>query len=279
MSDSKASKAQNLARIRDNQRRSRARRKEYLHELETKLRSYEQMGIEASTEIQSAARRVLDENRKLRTLLHERGVSDTEIVIALGGPADRPYEHISAVSSLSAMLDRRNTCTIPSIPSCTSSPVSTHSSVVGFSPHAPTVPRVAIPVPRSAALHSNHISSPHTSVSGMDSPTSFHGGTFYRPPMTPASDVKTEDVQPYVPYDQVCTNSWTYQDDTQYITDPVSYYNSSYFDAANIIRTMRPESGAEYESELGRSFPRQDFCTNNPAMYNVLHRYAGPQSA
>ncbi|KAK1918847.1 hypothetical protein P3342_010318 [Pyrenophora teres f. teres] len=64
-------KAQNLARIRDNQRRSRARRKEYLQELEAKLRSYEQIGIEASSEIQSAARRVLDENKKLRALLHE----------------------------------------------------------------------------------------------------------------------------------------------------------------------------------------------------------------
>ena len=66
----------NLARIRDNQRRSRARRKEYLQELEARLRQCELQGIEASAEIQLAARRVADENRKLRILLGQHGVGD-----------------------------------------------------------------------------------------------------------------------------------------------------------------------------------------------------------
>ncbi|KAF2432585.1 hypothetical protein EJ08DRAFT_585201, partial [Tothia fuscella] len=65
----------NLARIRDNQRRSRARRKEYLQELETKYRQCEQIGVEASSEMQVAARKVLEENRKLRTLLKSKGMS------------------------------------------------------------------------------------------------------------------------------------------------------------------------------------------------------------
>ncbi|KKY25763.1 hypothetical protein UCDDS831_g01856 [Diplodia seriata] len=69
----------NLARIRDNQRRSRARRKEYLQELESKYRSCEQMGVQASAEIQAAAKRVLDENRRLRALLRHMGVSDADI--------------------------------------------------------------------------------------------------------------------------------------------------------------------------------------------------------
>ena len=68
-----------LARIRNNQRRSRARRKEYLGELEKKCRLYDQMGIEATTEMQQAARKVLDENKKLRILLNQKGVSDKEI--------------------------------------------------------------------------------------------------------------------------------------------------------------------------------------------------------
>ncbi|KAF1817137.1 hypothetical protein P152DRAFT_382253, partial [Eremomyces bilateralis CBS 781.70] len=63
------------ARIRDNQRRSRARRKEYLQELEEKYRHCEQMGVEASAEIQAAARKVLDENKKLRAILQQRGLS------------------------------------------------------------------------------------------------------------------------------------------------------------------------------------------------------------
>lgn len=69
----------NLARIRDNQRRSRARRKEYLQELEARLRQCELQGIEASAEIQLAARRVADENKKLRMLLNQNGVDDDNI--------------------------------------------------------------------------------------------------------------------------------------------------------------------------------------------------------
>jgi hypothetical protein len=69
----------NLARIRDNQRRSRARRKEYLQELEAKLRQCELQGIEASAEIQIAARRVADENKKLRGLLIQNGIGDESI--------------------------------------------------------------------------------------------------------------------------------------------------------------------------------------------------------
>jgi hypothetical protein len=73
----------NLARIRDNQRRSRARRKEYLHQLEGRLRQIELQGIEASPEIQVAARRVADENRKLRGLLAQHRVSDDRIMAFL----------------------------------------------------------------------------------------------------------------------------------------------------------------------------------------------------
>ncbi|OAA81389.1 hypothetical protein LEL_00934 [Akanthomyces lecanii RCEF 1005] len=69
----------NLARIRDNQRRSRARRREYLQELEQRLRLCELQGIEATTEVQVAARRVAEENRQLRQLLNEHGFSDEYI--------------------------------------------------------------------------------------------------------------------------------------------------------------------------------------------------------
>ncbi|KAF4449172.1 hypothetical protein FALBO_16709 [Fusarium albosuccineum] len=69
----------NLARIRDNQRRSRARRREYLQELEQRLRVYELQGVEASSEVQQAARRVAEENRQLRGLLNRHGISDDYI--------------------------------------------------------------------------------------------------------------------------------------------------------------------------------------------------------
>lgn len=55
-----------LARVRDNQRRSRARRKGYLQELESKLRKCEALGVQASVDIQLAARGVSEENARLR---------------------------------------------------------------------------------------------------------------------------------------------------------------------------------------------------------------------
>ncbi|KAM4058263.1 hypothetical protein HRG_006707 [Hirsutella rhossiliensis] len=68
-----------LARIRDNQRRSRARRREYVQDLKRRLREYETQGIEASTEVQMAARRVAEENKQLQELLNRHGISDDQI--------------------------------------------------------------------------------------------------------------------------------------------------------------------------------------------------------
>lgn len=68
--------APSAARIRENQRRSRARRKEYLQELEQKLRKCEQAGVNASVDIQLAARGVAEENKRLREengMLREEG--------------------------------------------------------------------------------------------------------------------------------------------------------------------------------------------------------------
>lgn len=118
-------------RIRDNQRRSRARRKEYLQELETRYRQCEQTGVEASAEIQAAARKVVDENRRLRELLRskcsddvrldgsllwvweaddtptivEHGLSDVEID---SGPSEARDNNIS--NELESMISVRRRC-------------------------------------------------------------------------------------------------------------------------------------------------------------------------
>lgn len=92
----------NLARIRDNQRRSRARRKEYQQGLEQRVRMYEEQGIEASTEVQQAARHVSEENRNLRALLRHHGVSRAEIDSYLQsskGPAGAAGAAMTAVTA------------------------------------------------------------------------------------------------------------------------------------------------------------------------------------
>ena len=67
--------AADRVRVRDNQRRARARQKEYTQELEEKVRWHEQRGIEATLEMQKAARCVVEDNGRLKaenkTLLEE----------------------------------------------------------------------------------------------------------------------------------------------------------------------------------------------------------------
>lgn len=103
----------NLARIRDNQRRSRARRKEYVQDLEARLRRVELQGVEAATEIQLAARRVADENRRLRALLNRHGVGDDVIEGYLVGGGGGEAAVGRAVERLEQLL-------VPRRPSCAS---------------------------------------------------------------------------------------------------------------------------------------------------------------
>jgi len=69
----------NASRLRDNQRRSRARKKEYVAALEIKYQECQRMGVEASIEIQNAARAVVKENSRLKELLKKVGLVDEEI--------------------------------------------------------------------------------------------------------------------------------------------------------------------------------------------------------
>ncbi|KAF2129452.1 hypothetical protein P153DRAFT_385661 [Dothidotthia symphoricarpi CBS 119687] len=274
MSDSRTSKAQNLARIRDNQRRSRARRKEYLHELEIKLRSCEQAGIEASSEIQSAARRVLDENKKLRALLYERGVSEQELVAALGGPPERSYDQISSAPTLNTMLERRIPCNMLS---STSSPAPAHTRAASLPRHMPSVQSITVPASRATALSCYDSASPGSIVSSMGTPPPASYSTpFYSTPATPpASEIKTEGVQYDYPYEQAYNGSWAYSNHYNFAADPVPYYNStSCVDAANIIRTMRSDVGPELEAGFGCRTPDQHCYVNNNMVFGMMDRYS-----
>jgi len=114
---STSSEKANLARIRDNQRRSRARRKEYLQELEIRLRQCELQGVEASSEIQGAARKVAEENKRLRALLSQQGVREDSIEVYLQtsptGDTEMGGQYGSqskAVQVLAQLLPTRKPC-------------------------------------------------------------------------------------------------------------------------------------------------------------------------
>lgn len=66
-------------RIRDNQRRSRARHREFVETLQRKVQEYERQGVQATLEMQRAARDVALENSRLRALLTQKGVSEEEV--------------------------------------------------------------------------------------------------------------------------------------------------------------------------------------------------------
>ena len=252
--------------------RSRARRKEYLQELEAKLRSCEQQGIEASAEIQSAARKVLEENKKLRALLRERGVPEAEIVAVMGGPNDKPFEHISAATSLHTMLERKIACNTPST---IDSPPSVQSPSVAMASGAPTVPPITIPQQCAATL-STDSPSPRSIVSSTGTPPGFAISPFYHSSMAPALEVKPEGIPHYgYHFEQPMNNSWTYPSEVHYTSEPMTYYStSSCVDAANIIRTMRSDVGLELENELGCRPHEQNCFVDNPAVFNIMDKYS-----
>ncbi|KAI5360090.1 hypothetical protein Slin15195_G119520 [Septoria linicola] len=67
-------RADDLARVRGNQRRSRARHKEYVQELEDKVRRCERQGVQATEAMQAAAREIAAENAYLKELLRCNGI-------------------------------------------------------------------------------------------------------------------------------------------------------------------------------------------------------------
>ncbi|PNP52512.1 hypothetical protein THARTR1_06859 [Trichoderma harzianum] len=73
--DNSAKSSAAAIRIRENQRRSRARRKEYVEGMQRKLQDFETKGVAATLEMQQAAREVAIENSRLRLLLAHSGVT------------------------------------------------------------------------------------------------------------------------------------------------------------------------------------------------------------
>lgn len=78
-----ATKHSSAARVRDNQRRARERHKAYFQDLQRKVSEYEKHGVQATLEMQQAARAVAVENERLRMLLRRKGVEDGEITAFL----------------------------------------------------------------------------------------------------------------------------------------------------------------------------------------------------
>ncbi|KAL6702955.1 hypothetical protein ACN47E_000797 [Coniothyrium glycines] len=101
-------------RIRDNQRRSRARRKELIDDLQKQVREYERKGVVATQEVQASARHVALENMRLRSLLAQIGISEQQIAAYLrsagDGDSDAPalYARLSMAGQSPSAIEKPN---------------------------------------------------------------------------------------------------------------------------------------------------------------------------
>ncbi|KAK8855165.1 Major Facilitator Superfamily protein [Apiospora arundinis] len=76
-------KALEKARLRRNQRNSRARKQAYIRDLENRWNECVRLGAQATVEMQREARRVQEENHVLRQLLQSRGMEHEAIQTAV----------------------------------------------------------------------------------------------------------------------------------------------------------------------------------------------------
>ncbi|KAK2131899.1 hypothetical protein NOF04DRAFT_1356732 [Fusarium oxysporum II5] len=105
---------ESLALNRENQRRSRARQRELLDDLQNRVREFERRDGQATLEMQRVARAVAGENAALRGLLAAKGVSIEEV-----------EAHVEAVRHGEKMVARTGVATVTpvSTPSSNASPV------------------------------------------------------------------------------------------------------------------------------------------------------------
>ena len=236
------------------------------------------MGVEASAEIQSAARKVLEENRRLRAMLRTRGVPEAEIAAALG-INDKTLEQGSSAPVLMTMLDRRwayNTQGQSHEDSYLDHPSET-GSVIDQAPSSDLTP-LAIPPQSAISRTTTDANSPISIISSTGTPPSFTSAPFFPIEMTPVPEIKTEPALQYgYHFDQSSNNPWMFPAHPSYVSDPITYYNTtSCMNAANIIRTMRSDVGPELEVDLGCRTTAQDCRVPNPTVFNMMEKYSHP---
>ena len=238
-----------------------------MQELEAKLRTHEQMGIGASTEIQSAARKVLEENKRLRAMLRTRGVPEREIVAAL--------EQASAVPTLMSMLERKRTNGRVSPVDSNMDIESESSSLVPQTPgNDQASGPLAVPPQARVPHNSAEVYNPNPVVLSPATHSGLASAHFQPLVMAPIS--LKHDLGPNYAYaaDQSPVDAWVYQPQSHYISDHLPRsYSTSCVNAANIIHAQT-DIGPELEADLGCCSPYQDCRVANPVMFNVIEKYS-----
>ncbi|KAF1990868.1 hypothetical protein K402DRAFT_451156 [Aulographum hederae CBS 113979] len=282
-------KEDSLARVRDNQRRSRARRKEYLEELESKFRNCEQKGAEASAEIQVAARRVLDENRRLRSLLRLKGVSDAE-VDDFNGCGNHDENQVPASAELNAMLGQRKPCRGGGEGCGTASmdiSLAQRTPRPIESPYRTSAVEPAVAASDQASSGGRESTSGHAVTHGLLSGDSSSSESLHQIPYAVAFEAESPRITTYrgsfgadIPYQSQYFPGEVINVTRDYVAEgPASNHHefattSSCIHAASIIRSISTREGLEVEADLGCTAPGTDCKVNNSLVLSVMDRYS-----
>ena len=264
-----------MARIQDNQRRSRARRKDYLKELETRYRNCEQVGVSASTEIQAAAKGVVEENRRLRSLLKAYGVSDAEIDAASGSQGSIAADTLEAMASARTPCGPGDGCQPATDPTQQLQPsaASFVPSQLSSQPAARQGSYAGSQSAVSTTQYLNQLPSPVSNVEyiqtsgalccpSTQAPMQFLPQTYGTPSgvyPTHMGGRQNSAAGPTASHADAPYNDYSGQSSCQI--------------AANTIRTFSPTAGYELEQELGCRTPGEDCNVPNSRIFNVIDRY------
>lgn len=226
------------------------------------------MGIGASTEIQSAARKVLEENKRLRAMLRTRGVPEREIAAAL--------EQASAAPTLMSMLERKRANGGVSPVDSNVDLESESSSLVSQTPGNDLAPAALSVSPQATVPHNGaEMYNPNHVMMDPETPSDLANAHFQPIVMAPIPLIKHETGPNYAyPADQNPADAWVYQTQSNYTADSLSQsYSTSCVYAANIIRAQA-DVGPELEADLGCRLPYQDCRVANPIVFNMMEKYS-----
>lgn len=253
-----------LARVRDNQRRSRARRKEYLQELESKLRKCEAAGVQASIGIQLAARGVTEENARLREEI-ERLKKENEQLRHRVRKSEEEAKASHQEAAISKPQNIGQTC----------------GGVLEKAANADRTQPYNVPAQNFSTIHRDVITSP---VSLANNPPQEQ--SFSPPSITPANAqshaMRNQDITlsagPSYTYTALTEPGTTEQSSCAETMDspPFGHDTSSCEYAAAIITSMRDVSADEVRAALGCPSDIREWrkCkVDNSRLFATLDRY------
>lgn len=215
------------------------------------------MGIEASAEIQRAARHVAEENKQLRVLLRATGLADHDIDTQLAAGSDGTNAG-STAPVLQNMLQSRTPC-------CGQKPGSVRPDALP-----------ALYPQTQAGAAGNGLRSLQPSMSPtpfLESPVSMTSlasfnqpNSLILPAMAPVEYI-AEDLSPWM-------------NDFPHDVPPHGHSNSSCCDvaAAIIVGMNKDVSTSQIKSELGCGAPNTNCKIDDSTLFNMMDRYSGDSS-